>query len=102
MPKHAAYCETCGTEPPIAARARRAAAPAHPQAKSRPAAGLLGIFLGHMGIHRFYLGYVGIGILQIVLTICTCGVGGLWGFIEGIVIMAGGVATDAKGIPLRD
>jgi TM2 domain-containing membrane protein YozV len=74
----------------------------HPQAKSRLAAGLLGILLGHIGIHRFYLGYVGVGIIQIVVTVASCGVGALWGFVEGIVIHAGGFPTDARGVPLRD
>ncbi len=68
--------------------------------KSRLAAGLLGIFLGGLGIHRFYLGYTTIGIIQIVVTIVTLGFGALWGFIEGIVILAGGINTDAKGLPL--
>ena len=49
--------------------------PVDPNAKSKLVAGLLGIFLGSLGIHRFYLGYVGIGILQIVVTIVTFGVG---------------------------
>jgi TM2 domain-containing membrane protein YozV len=68
--------------------------------KSRLAAGLLGIFLGGLGIHRFYLGYTTIGIIQIVVTVVTLGFGALWGFIEGIVILAGGINTDAKGLPL--
>ena len=57
--------------------------------KSKVAAGILGILVGGLGIHRFYLGYVGIGILQIVVTILTCGAGSLWGFIEGILILCG-------------
>src|SRR5258707_374960 len=32
--------------------------------KSKLVAGLLGIFLGGLGVHRFYLGYIGIGIAQ--------------------------------------
>lgn len=75
-----------------------------PLAKSRLAAGLLGIFLGGFGIHRFYLGYTGIGIAQIAVTICTCGIGSLWGFIEGIMILVGSDSfkTDAQGRPLRE
>jgi TM2 domain-containing membrane protein YozV len=64
------------------------------------AAGLLGVFLGAWGVHRFYLGYTGIGILMIVVTILTCGIGGLWGFIEGILILTGSINTDAEGRPL--
>ena len=51
-------------------------------AKSRLVAGLLGIFLGGFGVHRFYLGWTGIGIAQIVVTILTCGLGALWGLVE--------------------
>ena len=69
-----------------------------PGTKSRLAAGLLGILLGSLGVHRFYLGHVAIGIVQIVVTFVTCGIGSLWGFIEGIVILAGGlVDRDADG-----
>ncbi|HUK81429.1 MAG TPA: NINE protein [Verrucomicrobiae bacterium] len=74
-----------------------------PHRKSKVAAGLLGILLGGWGIHRFYLGYVGVGIAQIVVTLVTCGVGALWGFIEGILILAGStITTDAGGQPLTD
>ncbi|ONI61037.1 hypothetical protein ALI44B_11070 [Leifsonia sp. ALI-44-B] len=75
-----------------------------PEAKSRLVAGLLGILLGSLGIHRFYLGYVGIGIAQILVTLFTFGFGALWGFIEGIMILvkAQSFATDASGRPLRD
>jgi TM2 domain-containing membrane protein YozV len=72
------------------------------EAKSRLAAGLLGIFLGGFGIHRFYLGYVGIGIAQIAVTLITCGVGIIWGFIDGILILTGTINKDAKGNPLKD
>ena len=73
-----------------------------PQAKSKMAAGLLGIFLGGWGIHNFYLGNTNRGVIQIVVTIVTCGVGGIWGFIEGIMILAGSINTDADGNPLVD
>jgi TM2 domain-containing membrane protein YozV len=76
---------------------------AAPAGKSKLAAGLLGILLGGWGVHRFYLGYIGIGIAQILVTICTCGFGALWGFIEGILIFAGqSITTDAAGRPLQD
>ncbi|QCO98200.1 NINE protein [Arthrobacter sp. 24S4-2] len=80
----------------------------YPQPKSRLAAGLLGIFLGGLGIHRFYLGYTTIGVIQIVLTVFlgvfTLGIVALWGLVEGIMILAGAsyFQRDAKGIPLRD
>ena len=75
---------------------------ADPLAKSRQTAGLLGIFLGGVGVHRFYLGFTSIGVLQILVTIATCGIGGFWGITEGILILSGnGIKTDADGRPLR-
>jgi len=77
--------------------------PPHVAGKSRIAAGVLGIFLGGLGVHRFYLGYIPIGVVQIVVTILTCGLGQIWGFVEGICILAGAAITaDAEGRPLRD
>jgi TM2 domain-containing membrane protein YozV len=71
--------------------------------KSKLAAGLLGIFIGGLGVHRFYLGYTGIGIAQILVTLVTCGLGHIWGLIEGILILAGSsITTDADGRPLKD
>ena len=37
--------------------------------KSKIAAGIFGILLGALGIHKFYLGYVGAGIVHLVLTL---------------------------------
>ncbi|MDH4144186.1 MAG: NINE protein [Acidimicrobiia bacterium] len=72
--------------------------------KSRTTAGILGILLGGLGVHRFYLGYTAIGIAQIVLTIVTCGAASLWGLIEGILILVknDNFLTDAEGRPLAD
>ena len=76
-------------------------APVQYSEKSRLVAGLLGILLGSLGVHRFYLGYTKMGIIQIVVTIVTFGFGSLWGFIEGIIIIAGGNWKDATGLPLK-
>lgn len=70
------------------------------QRKSKMTAGLLGIFLGGLGIHNFYLGYTGKAIAQICLSFCF-GVGYIWGLIEGIMILCGSINTDANGIPLE-
>jgi TM2 domain-containing membrane protein YozV len=55
------------------------------------AAGLCGIFLGQLGIHKFILGYTSAGIIMLVLTIVTCGIAGLVmhviGIIEGIMYL---------------
>lgn len=69
--------------------------------KSKLAAALFGIFLGGFGVHNFYLGYIGKGVAQIILSF-FCGIGAIWGFIEGILILAGSINTDANGVPLKD
>lgn len=71
-------------------------------AKSKMAAGLLGIFLGTFGVHNFYLGFTKKAIIQIVVSLCTCGIGGWWGVIEGIMILCGSINTDANGNPLGE
>jgi len=101
------FCQYCGAETgpqqEICVKCGvRLAKPIMPNAKSKLVAGLLGIFLGGFGIHRFYLGYTGIGITQIIVTIITCGIGYLWGFIEGILILVGNINKDAQGNPLTD
>ncbi len=53
--------------------------------KSKVAAGLLAIFLGGIGIHKFYLGKVGMGILYIVF--CWTYIPAIIGFIEGIIYL---------------
>jgi hypothetical protein len=55
--------------------------------KTRLAAGLLGIFLGWIGVGQFYRGHVGLGIAQLLVSFCTLSVGFLWPFIEGIVTL---------------
>lgn len=70
--------------------------------KSKMAAGLLGIFLGAWGIHNFYLGFTKKAVIQIIVTLVTCGIGGIWGFVEGILILCGKIDADADGNPLQD
>ena len=69
--------------------------------KDKLVAGILGIIVGGLGIHRFYLGFVGIGIAQIIVTLITLGLGGIWGFIEGILILVQDDWVDAQGRPLK-
>jgi TM2 domain-containing membrane protein YozV len=69
--------------------------------KSKIVAGLLGIFLGTFGVGRFYMGHTKIGVLQLVVSVVTCGLGGIWGFIDGILILVNG-GVDGQGRPLRD
>ena len=58
-----------------------------PGADKKIAAGICGILLGGLGIHKFILGYTKEGIIQIVITIVTCGFGSLLGLIEGIIYL---------------
>ncbi|MCB9439622.1 MAG: TM2 domain-containing protein [Mycolicibacterium sp.] len=69
--------------------------------KSKTTAGLLQILLGSFGVGRFYLGYTGLGIAQIAVVWLTCGIGGIWTLIDGIMMLTGKV-PDAQGRPLRD
>ena len=55
--------------------------------KDRTTAGILGILLGGLGIHQFYLGSAGTGIILIAITLVTCGIGAILGLVEGILIL---------------
>jgi len=55
--------------------------------KDKTLAGLLGIFLGGLGVHQFYLGSNVTGVIEIAVTLVTCGVGHLLGLVEGIMIL---------------
>ena len=55
-------------------------------AEKKVPAGILGILLGGLGIHKFYLGYTKEGVIQIVLCL-LCGIGALIGLIEGIMYL---------------
>lgn len=80
----------------------------YPDQKSKMAAGLLGIFLGGLGIHNFYLGYTGKAIAQLLISLLSLGflavISGIWGLIEGILILTAKPGTpwslDASGVPL--
>ena len=81
--------------------------------KSKLAAGLLGIFLGALGVHNFYLGYTGKAVAQLLLTLVGWVLFGLgpvvawvWGLIESILILCSTYGSnwhrDAKGFELSD
>ena len=53
--------------------------------KSKVAAGVLAILLGSLGIHKFYLGKIGMGILY--LLFCWTGIPAIVGLIEGIIYL---------------
>lgn len=53
--------------------------------KNKIVAGVLGILLGNLGIHKFYLGQIGMGILYVVF--CWTGIPGIIGLIEGVIYL---------------
>ncbi|WP_442934408.1 TM2 domain-containing protein [Micromonospora sp. CPCC 205546] len=69
--------------------------------KSKVVAGVLQIVLGTFGIGRFYMGDTKTGVIQLIVSLVTCGIGGIWGFVDGILILING-GVDGQGRPLRD
>ena len=58
-----------------------------PGAEKKIAAGICGILIGGLGVHRFILGDTTGGIIRIVLTFVTCGAAAIIGLIEGIIYL---------------
>ena len=75
--------QTAGTPQPATAR------------KSWVAALLFSILLGSLGVDRFYLGYIGLGVLKLI----TCGGFGIWWLVD-LILIALNKMTDAQGNPL--
>ena len=107
IPENAAFCINCGVA--VNGGANNTAKPeVNPNAKSKLVAGLLGILVGSLGIHNFYLGYTKRAVAQLLITVLSCGslsvVSAIWGLVEGIfyLIGHGGYTTDANGIELGE
>ena len=116
----AAFCSNCGTpvaapaqpyapagspatptadpyQQPYQQQAMYAQQPAYVQqaapagSKSKVAAGILGILLGALGIHKFYLGYTKAGIIMLLVSLLTLGLGAIVmeiiGLVEGIMYL---------------
>ncbi len=60
-------------------------------ASKKLAAGICGILLGSLGIHKFILGYTTEGIILLAITLLTLGIGGMVtsiiGIAEGIIYL---------------
>lgn len=67
--------------------------------KSKLVAALLQILVP-LGIGRMYIGDTRTGVIQLVVTVLTCGIGALWPFIDGIMMLVGD-PVDSDGRPLR-
>lgn len=95
------YCRECGAEivdnavicPKCGCRQGGRINTDDTSPKSRLACLLLCIFLGVLGIHRFYAGRIGSGVLMLFLGWATCGI---WPLID-IILIATGSFKDGEG-----
>lgn len=65
------------------------------QNKSFTTALILSIFLGALGVDRFYLGHIGTGVLKLL----TGGGFGIWWLID-VIMIATKSLKDSNGLPL--
>jgi len=60
-------------------------------ADKKIAAGIVAIVIGSLGIHKFILGYTTEGIIMLLITVLTCGIGamatGIIGIVEGVIYL---------------
>ena len=98
------FCQNCGSETDSSAEicvkcgvrlARGTSQDISP--KSRLIVTLFAAFLGGLGIHRFYLGQTGLGILML-LTMGGCGI---WALVDFILAVSGSM-KDKDGKPITD
>jgi hypothetical protein len=68
--------------------------------KSKVTAGVLQLVFP-FGVGRFYTGHIGMGIAQLFVVLFTFGIGALWPWIDGIILLASG-GTDSMGRRLQD
>ena len=62
---------------------------------------LLSIFIGGLGVDRFYTGHTGIGVGKLLLFIFSCGtLGWIWAIVD-IILFATRQVTDSLGRPLK-
>lgn len=66
--------------------------------KSRTEAVILGALLGGLGVDRFYLGNIGLGVAKLLLGWATLGI---WPLIDWIIILVGS-AHDGDGLPVTE
>ena len=61
------------------------------RASNKIPAGICGILLGSLGVHKFILGYTGAGLIMLLITLLTCGIASpvmhIIGLIEGIIYL---------------
>lgn len=100
LPDNTAFCNYCGAQlgnaqpgyqqPPYQQSGYQDARQAYANCgKNKLAAGLFAILLGGLGIHKFYLDQIGLGIVYILF--CWTGIPSIIGLVEGIIYLT---ATD--------
>jgi TM2 domain-containing membrane protein YozV len=95
----AQFCRNCGTQLATQSFSQPDYAYVHPPpmdlqtmgADKKISAGICGILLGSLGIHKFILGYKNEGLIMLLATLLTCGFGGMItgiiGLVEGIIYL---------------
>lgn len=99
IPDDAKMCSQCGTQIVVDDKVVGQIKYPHPQAvsdRSKGTAALLCFFLGNLGVHRFYTGKVGTGVVMLLTLGCV----GIWTLIDFIVILCGNF-KDKYGLPLK-
>lgn len=112
VPAFAAFMRTSQPPPvPLGPPAKAYAAPAPPAWNAGLHAGAVvspcnrvlgGILQIIPGVGRMYLGYLAIGVLQLILSVCSCGLLAIWPIVDGVLILAGAVKFDGYGRILKD
>ena len=74
--------------------------------KSKMAYLLLGIFVGWLGVHNFYIGHTSRGLAQLLISVLTIGIlafiPAIWAIIECIMLFTSQYPVDANGVLMRD
>ncbi len=75
-----------------------------PKQKQSVVAGILGVLLGSLGVHNFYLGHYVKAVIQLCFTLLSGGslaaISAIWGLVEGVLLLCGVIKCDAKKNPL--
>jgi TM2 domain-containing membrane protein YozV len=82
---NAEICPKCGVRQFAPPPAGITLGPTSPAGRSRIAAAVFALLLGGLGIHKFYLGQVGMGILYLIF--CWTFIPSIVGFVEGIIYL---------------
>ena len=103
------FCSNCGAavapEASVCTNCGIAVKKTQTSSKSKIVAGLLALFLGSLGIHWFYLGDNKKGVIYILVSLLTCGIGAtviqILAIIDCVRIFMGQI-NDVNGNPLQD